>query len=226
MSRFFLTILCMLCFMWGETQARVGSPKQVHGITFEWGQVSVGLSLHKEPWKMPRTMPIRQFYRAIIRSADGKKRELQEEAAPILPSREADVQMIRYGVICAEFSEGRGDAQVQLGKNARVHLYSPRADEPITVRAHRMNIRLHTELADGQYYLCSTITPRKGKPRTVRSFLWKESEGVPARIVSIEPGVMQPGNKLYLTVQVGALRCILTEDGRLTECQPLAMPDR
>ena len=66
---------------------------------------------------MPRTKPIRQFYRATV-GMGGKKSQLQEEGKPISPSLEADVQMIRYGDIRAEFSVGREDVQVQLGKNA------------------------------------------------------------------------------------------------------------
>ena len=109
---------------------------------------------------------------------------------------------------------------VQLGKNALVHLYSPRAHEPITVRVRRLNIRLHTEIVDGKEYICATITPRKGKPRTVRRLLWKTEYNLPTQIGSIEPGVMQPQNKLYLTLQVGPVRCILKEDGSLIMCQP------
>lgn len=223
MPKFFLSILSLLCLMCGEAQAKVGPPKQVSCISFEWGGAEVELSLHREPWQMPRSRPIRQFYRATLRSADGQKRELQEEASPISPSREADVQMIRYGDIRAEFAEGREAAQVQLGKNAYVRLYSPRADAPVTVRARGLNIRLHTELADGKEYLCATITPRKGKPIALRSFLWKNGTGTRAQIVSIEPGLMQPGDRLYLTVQVGGLRYVLTEDGGLVECQPPAI---
>lgn len=219
-------MLSLLSFMCGETQAKVGPPKQVSGISFEWGGTTVELSLHRESWDMPRTKPIRQFYRAIVCTSDGEKRELQEEATPISPTLEADVQMIRYGDIRAEFAQGMEDAQVRLGKNALVRMYSPQADEPITVRAHRLIIRLHTELADGKEYLCATITPRKGKPLVARSFLWKNGTDTPSQIVSIEPGVMQPGNRLYLTVQVGALRCILTEDGGLVACQSPAIPPR
>ncbi len=226
MPQFFLAVLCILCFLCSEAQAKVGPPKQVSGISFEWSGATVELSLYREPYQMSRTKPIRQFYRATICTSDGKKRELQEEASPISPSLEADVQMIRYGDIRAEFAEGREDAQVRLGKNAHVRLYSPRVDAPITVRARRMSIRLNTERSDGKEYLCATITPRKGKPRTVRTFLWNVGTGIPAQIVSIEPGLKQPGWSLFLTVQVGSLRCILTEDGSFVTCQSPAIPPR
>ncbi len=218
MFRFLLFILCILSFLCGETQAKVAPPNQVNSISFAWGGNSVELSLYIEPLKKPHIRTTRrQFYRATVHTADGRKRELQEEAAPISPSLEADVQMLRYGDIRAEFSEGRADAQVQLGRNARVRMYSPRAGEPITVRVRRLNIRLHTEIVDGKEYICATITPRKGKPRAVRRFLWKNGTGSPTQIAAIEPGVMQPQNKLYLKVQVGAFRCILTEDGSLVD---------
>ena len=221
MFRFLLFILCILSFLCGETQARVAPPKQVNSISFAWGENSVELSLYTEPLKKPHIRTTRrQFYRATVHTADGKKQELQEEAAPVSPSRDTDVQMIRYGNIRAEFSMGQVVPYVQLGKNALVHLYSPRAHEPITVRVRRLNIRLHTEIVDGKEYICATITPRKGKPRTVRRFLWTMGHGTPTQIVSIEPGVIQPQNKLYLTVQVGASRCILNEDGGLIVCQP------
>lgn len=221
MHKIFPIILSLLCFMCCETQAKVAPPKQVSSISFEWGEAAVELSLHREPWKMPRNKPIRQFFRATVRSG-GKTLKLQEEAAPILPSREADVQMIRYGDIRAEFSVGREEPQVQLGKNAQVRLESPRGNEPIIVRAHGLRISLHTELSDGKEYLCATIKPRKGEPRTVRTFLWKGT-GTPAQIVAIEPGLMQPAHELYLSLQVGSLRCVLTEDGSLVECQPPAI---
>ncbi len=221
MTRFFLYLLCILSFMCCETQARIAPPKQVRSISFEWDENSVELSLYTEPQKKPHLrITRRQFYRATVRTADGKRLELQEEAPPISPSRETDVQMIRYDNIRAEFTEGREVPHVQLGKDTQVHLYSSRANEPIIVRARGLRISLHTELSDGEEYICATITPRKGKPRTVRRFLWTNGHGTSTQIVSIEPGVMQPQNKLYLTVQVGASRCILNEDGGLIVCQP------
>lgn len=214
MTRFFLYLLCILSFMCCETQAKIAPPKQVRSISFEWDENSVELSLYTEPQKKPHLrITRRQFYRATVRTADGKRLELQEEAPPISPSRETDVQMIRYDHIRAEFTEGREVPHVQLGKDTQVHLYSSRANEPIIVRARGLRISLHTELSDGEEYICATITPRKGKPRTVRRLLWKNESNLPTQIVSIEPGVMQPQNKLYLTVQVGPVRCILKEDG-------------
>ena len=225
MTRFFLYLLCILSFMCCETQAKIALPKQVSSISFEWDENSVELSLYTEPQKKPHLrITRRQFYRATVRTADGKRLELQEEAPPISPSRETDVQMIRYDNIRAEFTEGREVPHVQLGKDARGHLYSPRVNEPIIVRARGLRISLHTELSDGEEYICATITPRKGKPRTVRRLLWKNEYNLPTQIVSIEPGVVQPQNKLYLTVQVGALRCILNEDGGLIVCQPPVKP--
>ena len=204
-----------------ETQAKIAPPKQVRSISFEWDENSVELSLYTEPQKKPHLrITRRQFYRATVRTADGKRLELQEEAPPISPSRETDVQMIRYDNIRAEFTEGREVPHVQLGKDTQVHLYSSRANEPIIVRARGLRISLHTELSDGEEYICATITPRKGKPRTVRRLLWKNEYNLPTQIGSIEPGVMQPQNKLYLTLQVGPVRCILKEDGSLIMCQP------
>lgn len=225
-KQYFQMVLCML-FAWCfaiTAEAKVAPPNQVSSIGFEWGETAVDLSLYHEPRKTPRIKkPLRQSYRATVR-AGGMKRELQEEAAPISPSRETDVQMIRYGHIRAEFSEGPGDAQVKLAKDAHVHLYSPRVHEPITVRARRLNIRLHTEIVDGNIYICSTITPRKGKPRTARRCLGKDGTGGALHIDSIEPGLMQPENKLYLAVQVGPVRCVVTEDGGLIVCQPEVTP--
>ena len=221
MTRFFLYLLCILSFMCCETQARIAPPKQVRSISFEWDENSVELGLYTEPQKKPHLrITRRQFYRATVRTADGKRLELQEEAPPISPSRETDVQMIRYGNIRAEFTKGREVPHVQLGKDTQVHLYSSRANEPIIVRARGLRISLHTELSDGEEYICATITPRKGKPRTVRRLLWKNEYNLPTQIVSIEPGMMQPKNKLYLTLQVGPVRCILKEDGSLIMCQP------
>ena len=221
MTRFFLYLLCILSFMCCETQARIAPPKQVRSISFEWDENSVELGLYTEPQKKPHLrITRRQFYRATVRTADGKRLELQEEAPPISPSRETDVQMIRYDNIRAEFTEGREVPHVQLGKDTQVHLYSSRANEPIIVRARGLRISLHTELSDGEEYICATITPRKGKPRTVRRLLWKTEYNLPTQIGSIEPGVMQPQNKLYLTLQVGPVRCILKEDGSLIMCQP------
>ena len=221
MTRFFLYLLCILSFMCCETQARIAPPKQVRSISFEWDENSVELSLYTEPQKKPHLrITRRQFYRATVRTADGKRLELQEEAPPISPSRETDVQMIRFDNIRAEFTEGREEPHVQLGKDTQVHLYSSRANEPIIVRARGLRISLHTELSDGEEYICATITPRKGKPRTVRRLLWKTEYNLPTQIGSIEPGVMQPQNKLYLTLQVGPVRCILKEDGSLIMCQP------
>ena len=221
MTRFFLYLLCILSFMCCETQARIAPPKQVRSISFEWDENSVELGLYTEPQKKPHLrITRRQFYRATVRAADGKRLELQEEAPPISPSRETDVQMIRYDNIRAEFTEGREVPHVQLGKDTQVHLYSSRANEPIIVRARGLRISLHTELSDGEEYICATITPRKGKPRTVRRLLWKNEYNLPTQIVSIEPGMMQPKNKLYLTLQVGPVRCILKEDGSLIMCQP------
>jgi len=181
----------------------------------------VELSLYTEPLKKPHIRTTRrQFYRATVHTADGKKQELQEEAESVSPSRETDVQMIRFDNIRAEFTEGREEPHVQLGKDTQVHLYSSRANEPIIVRARGLRISLHTELSDGEEYICATITPRKGKPRTVRRLLWKTEYNLPTQIGSIEPGVMQPQNKLYLTLQVGPVRCILKEDGSLIMCQP------
>lgn len=225
MTRFFLYLLCILSFMCCETQAKIAPPKQVRSISFEWDENSVELSLYTEPQKKPHLrITRRQFYRATVRTADGKRLELQEEAPPISPSRETDVQMIRYGHIRAEFIVGQEMPKVQLGKDAQVHLYSPRVNEPIIVRTRGLRIRIHKEISDGKEYICATITPRKGKPRTVRRHLWKNEYNLPTQIVSIEPGVMQPQNKLYLTVQVGALRCILNEDGGLIVCQPPVKP--
>ena len=221
MTRFFLYLLCILSFMCCETQAKIATPKQVRSISFEWDENSVELSLYTEPQKKPHLrITRRQFYRATVRTADGKRLELQEEAPPISPSRETDVQMIRFDNIRAEFTEGREEPHVQLGKDTQVHLYSSRANEPIIVRARGLRISLHTELSDGEEYICATITPRKGKPRTVRRLLWKTEYNLPTQIGSIEPGVMQPQNKLYLTLQVGPVRCILEEDGSLIMCQP------
>ena len=221
MFRFLLFILCILSFLCGETQAKVAPPNQVNSISFAWGENSVELSLYTEPQKKPHLrITRRQFYRATVRTADGKRLELQEEAPPISPSRETDVQMIRFDNIRAEFTEGREEPHVQLGKDTQVHLYSSRANEPIIVRARGLRISLHTELSDGEEYICATITPRKGKPRTVRRLLWKTEYNLPTQIGSIEPGVMQPQNKLYLTLQVGPVRCILEEDGSLIMCQP------
>ena len=208
-----------------ETQAKIAPPKQVRSISFEWDENSVELSLYTEPQKKPHLrFTRRQFYRATVRTADGKRLELQEEAPPISPSRETDVQMIRYDNIRAEFTEGREVPHVQLGKDTQVHLYSSRANEPIIVRARGLRISLHTELSDGEEYICATITPRKGKPRTVRRLLWKNEYNLPTQIVSIEPGVMQPKNQLYMTLQVGAVRCILGEDGSFIMCQPPVKP--
>ena len=221
MTRFFLYLLCILSFMCCETQAKIAPPKQVRSISFEWDENSVELSLYTEPQKKPHLRITRcQFYRATVRTADGKRLELQEEAPPISPSRETDVQMIRYGNIRAEFTKGREVPHVQLGKDTQVHLYSSRANEPIIVRARGLRISLHTELSDGEEYICATITPRKGKPRTVRRLLWKNEYNLPTQIVSIEPGMMQPKNKLCLTVQVGPVCCILGEDGSFIMCQP------
>ena len=225
MTRFFLYLLCILSFMCCETQAKIAPPKQVRSISFEWDENSVELSLYTEPQKKPHLrITRRQFYRATVRTADGKRLELQEEAPPISPSRETDVQMIRYDNIRAEFTEGREVPHVQLGKDTQVHLYSSRANEPIIVRARGLRISLHTELSDGEEYICATITPRKGKPRTVRRLLWKNEYNLPTQIVSIEPGVMQPQNELYLTLQVGPVRCILKEDGSFIMCQPPVKP--
>ena len=225
MTRFFLYLLCILSFMCCETQARIAPPKQVRSISFEWDENSVELSLYTEPQKKPHLrITRRQLYRATVRTADGKRLELQEEAPPISPSRETDVQMIRYDNIRAEFTEGREVPHVQLGKDTQVHLYSSRANEPIIVRARGLRISLHTELSDGEEYICATITPRKGEPRTVRRLLWKTKCSIPSQIVSLEPGVMQPQNKLYLTVQVGLVRCILGEDGSFIMCQPPVNP--
>ena len=221
MTRFFLYLLCILSFMCCETQAKIAPPKQVRSISFEWDENSVELSLYTEPQKKPHLrITRRQFYRATVRTADGKRLELQEEAPPISPSRETDVQMIRYDNIRAEFTEGREVPHVQLGKDTQVHLYSSRANEPIIVRARGLRISLHTELSDGEEYICATITPRKGKPRRVRRLLWKNEYNLPTQIVSIEPGMMQPKNKLYLTLQVGPVRSILGEDGSFIMCQP------
>lgn len=221
MTRFFLYLLCILSFMCCETQAKVAPPKQVRSISFEWDENSVELSLYTEPQKKPHLRNTRrQFYRATVRTADGKRLELQEEAPPISPSRETDVQMIRYDNIRAEFTEGREVPHVKLGKDTQVHLYSSRANEPIIVRARGLRISLHTELSDGEEYICATITPRKGKSCTLRRFLGKDFDGAPSPIVSIESGMMQPKNKLYLTLQVGSVRCILGEDGSFIMCQP------
>ena len=225
MTRFLLCILCLLSFLCAETQAKVAPPNQVSSISFEWGGAKVELSLHTEPQKKPHVrVTRRQFYRATVHTGDGRKQELQEEAAPISPSRETDVQMIRYGHIRAEFIVGQEMPKVQLGKDAQVHLYSPRVNEPIIVRTRGLRIRIHKEISDGKEYICATITPRKGKPRTVRRLLWKTGHGTPMQILSIEPGVMQPQNKLYLTLQVGPVRCILKEDGSLIMCQPPVKP--
>ena len=225
MTRFFLYLLCILSFMCCETQAKIAPPKQVRSISFEWDENSVELSLYTEPQKKPHLrITRRQFYRATVRTADGKRLELQEEAPPISPSRETDVQMIRYDNIRAEFTLDRKAPQVQLGKNSLVHLYSPRANAPIIVRARGLSIRLHTELSDGKEYLCATITPRKGKPRTLRRFLEKDFDGTPEPIVSIESGVMQPDNKWYLDFRVGAFDCMLDEEGGLILCEPTIAP--
>ena len=129
MTRFFLSLLCILSFMCCETQAKVAPPNQVNSISFAWGENSVELSLYTEPLKKPHIRTTRrQFYRATVHTADGKRLELQEEAPPISPSRETDVQMIRYGNIRAEFSMGQVVPYVQLGKDAHVHLYSPSAN--------------------------------------------------------------------------------------------------
>ena len=123
MTRFLLCILSVLCFMCSETQAKVAPPNQVSSISFEWGGAKVELSLYTEPQKKPHDrVTRRQFYRATVHSGDGRKQELQEEAAPISPSRETDVQMIRYGHIRAEFTVGQEMPKVQLGKDAQVHL--------------------------------------------------------------------------------------------------------
>lgn len=221
MFRFLLFILCILSFLCGVTQAKVAPPNQVNSISFAWGENSVELSLYTEPLKKPHIRTTRrQFYRATVHTADGKKQNLQKEAAPISPTLETDVQMIRYGNIRAEFTVGQEKPHVQLGKDARVHLYSPRVNEPIIVRARGLSIRFHKEISDEKEYICATITPRKGKPRTVRRLLWKNEYNLPTQIVSIEPGMMQPQNKLYLTLQVGPVRCILGEDGSFIMCQP------
>ena len=225
MTRFLLCILCLLSFLCAETQARVAPPNQVSSISFEWGGAKVELSLHTEPQKKPHVrVTRRQFYRATVHTGDGRKQELQEEAAPISPSRETDVQMIRYGHIRAEFIVGQEMPKVQLGKDAQVHLYSPRVNEPIIVRTRGLRIRIHKEISDGKEYICATITPRKGTPRTVRRLLWENKYSVSTLIDFIEPGVMQPQNKLYLTVQVGPTRCILAEDGGLIMCEPPVNP--
>ena len=225
MTRFLLCILCLLSFLCAETQAKVAPPNQVSSISFEWGGAKVELSLHTEPQKKPHVrVTRRQFYRATVHTGDGRKQELQEEAAPISPSRETDVQMIRYGHIRAEFIVGQEMPKVQLGKDAQVHLYSPRVNEPIIVRTRGLRIRIHKEISDGKEYICATITPRKGKPRTVRRHLWKNEYNLPTQIVSIEPGVMQPKNKLHMTLQVGAVRCILGEDGSFIMYQPPVKP--
>lgn len=189
------------------------------------GGSQVELSLYIEPLKKPHIRTARrQSYRATVHTVDGKKKKLQEEAAPISPSREADVQMIRYGRIRAVFSVGQETPHVQLGKDAQVHLYCPRVNEPIIVRTRGLSIRFHMENSDGKEYICATITPRKGNPRTVRRLLWKNEYSITTQTVSIEPGVMQPKNKLYLTLQVGPLRCILHEEGSFIMCQPPVNP--
>ena len=112
-----------------ETQAKIAPPKQVRSISFEWDENSVELSLYTEPQKKPHLrITRRQFYRATVRTADGKRLELQEEAPPISTSLETDVQMIRYNNIRSEFTVGRETPNVQLGKDAHVHLYSPSAN--------------------------------------------------------------------------------------------------
>ena len=69
-----------------ETQAKVAPPNQVNSISFAWGENSVELSLYTEPLKKPHIRTTRrQFYRATVHTADGKKQELQEEAAPVSP---------------------------------------------------------------------------------------------------------------------------------------------
>lgn len=225
MTRFLLSILSLLYFLCGEAHAKVAPPAQVSNISFEWGGAQVELSLYIEPLKKPHIRTTRrQSYRATVHTVDGKKKKLQEEAAPISPSREADVQMIRYGRIRAVFSVGQETPHVQLGKDAQVHLYCPRVNEPIIVRTRGLSIRFHTELTNGERYICASITPRKGKPRTVRRLLWKTKCDIPLQIASIEPGVMQPENELYLTLQVGPLRCILHEDGSFIMCQPPVNP--
>ena len=211
--------------MYSETQAKVAPPNQVSRISFEWGETSVELHLYIEPLKKPHIKTTRrQFYRATVHTGNGRKQALQEEAPPISPTREADVQMVRYDNIRAEFTLDRKAPQVQLGKNSLVHLYSPRANAPIIVRARGLSIRLHTELSDGKEYLCATITPRKGKPRTLRRFLEKDFDGTPEPIVSIESGVMQPDNKWYLDLRVGAFDCLLDEEGGLILCEPTIAP--
>lgn len=225
MTRFFLYLLCILSFMCCETQAKIAPPKQVRSISFEWDENSVELSLYTEPQKKPHLrITRRQFYRATVRTADGKRLELQEEAPPISPSRETDVQMIRYDNIRAEFTEGREVPHVQLGRDTQVHLYSSRANEPIIVRARSLRISLHTELSDGEEYICATITPRKGKSCTLRRFLGKDFDGAPSPIVSIESGMMQPDNKWYLDFRVGAFDCMLDEEGGLILCEPTIAP--
>lgn len=225
MTRFLLCILSILCFMCCEVHAKVAPPNQVSSISFAWDENSVELGLYIEPLKKPHIRTTRrQFYQATVRTADGKKQKLQEEAAPISPTREADVQMIRYGNIRAEFTVGQEMPHVQLGKDTQVRLYSSRVNEPIMVRTRGLSIRFHKEISDGKEYVCATITPRKGKPRTVRRLLWKNEYNLPTQIVSIEPGVMQPKNKLYLTLQVGPVRCILGEDGSFIMCQPPVKP--
>ena len=116
-----------------ETQARVVPPKQVRSISFAWGENSVELSLYTEPLKKSHIKTSRlQFYRATVHTVDGKKRELQVVAPLISPSLETDVQMIRYDNIRAEFTVGRETPNVQLGKDAHVHLYSPSANERLS----------------------------------------------------------------------------------------------
>ncbi len=206
-------------------QARAAPPKQVHSIRFEWGSAAAELSIHRQSWQPPRTKPIRQFYRATIDTPDGKQEIRQEEGPPILPSREADVQMIHYGDIRAEFTEGTPGVDVQLGRDPRVRLHSPMPNSPISVKTGGMHIRLHTGQTEGRHYLCTSVTPRRGKPRHYRTALSTGAPDLPAiPISSIRPGLYQPGYKLYLSLQIGPLHCIWREDGYTTICEQETLP--
>ena len=230
MSRHFFQWVIVFALMWlcaaTTAQAKAAPPKQVHSIRFEWGSAAAELSIHRQPKQHPRaTKPIRQFYRATIDTPDGKQETRQVEGRPILPSREADVQMLRYGDIRAEFTEGAPGVEVQLGRDPRVLLHSPTTNSPISVKTGGLHIRLHTEQTAGTHYLCTSVTPRRGKPRHYRTALSTGAPDLPAiPISSIRPGLYQPGYKLYLRLQIGPLHCIWREDGTMTICEPEPLP--